>query len=250
LLYSAVLNKIQAFDEELSEEIHSSNVSRVSVSPLRGDFKQVDENRKKVFPDGEYRASICLLGREGAADALANQLLLKDGVFELGDAVFDLSGFEVEETCFEEFAEVEQVESLFFHFESPVCIKYPGSDVVEMYPHREAVFKALEYRWNQLAPEDLQFEVDLGDLKQCVVEKPVFHKTHNVVVTRKGGSSGCRPVKEFGFTGKTEYGFSGGSASLRHKLAVLTRFAGFAGLGGHVGRGLGDVRTEIEKSDK
>jgi CRISPR-associated endoribonuclease Cas6 len=136
-------------------------------------------------------------------------------------------------------------ENLYFHFMSPVCINYKSSEVTEMFPHREAVFKSLENSWNQNAPEEMQFEIDTEKLKKHVIEKAYSHDTANTVVTRKKDGENRRQIKAFGFTGKTEYGFKNAPEQLKKKLAILTRYAKHAGLGSHTARGLGNTYTEV-----
>lgn len=247
LLFSALLDAIRKQDEELSKELHSSDSSKISVQPIRGDFKRKDGNRKTIFPDAQYRTRICFVNCNEAVEAVFNQWMLKEGSIQLGDAELKVESFEAEETSFQELVEADTPEELFFHFKSPTCIKYKDSEVTEMYPHREAVFKALLSSWNRFAPENLRFEIKTEELKKQVLEKPVSHETHNTVVTRKYvEEKGHKvPIKAFGFTGKTVYGFQDASIQLKHQLTALSRYASYVGVGGHTAQGLGNTYTEL-----
>mgnify|MGYP006285194281 CR=1 FL=1 len=251
LLYSATLNSIKKTNSELSEKIHSSNNSKVSVTPLNGEFDRKDSNRKRVFSDTEYNFFINLIDSEGFQE-LFNDLVLSDQDLEIAGEKFEVTGMNTEEINWEDLMEKKTPSGLYFHFMSPVSIQYKGSEVTEMYPHREAVFKSLEDSWNRNAPEQMQFEIKTDKLKKHVNEKPKRNKygdpeyqTHNTVVTRKKDGESKNQIKAFGFTGKTEYSFQNASDQLKKKLAILTRYAKHAGLGSHTARGLGNTYTEV-----
>lgn len=251
LLYSATLNSIKKTDPELSEKIHSSENKKVTVTPLNGEFTRKDSNRKRVFQDTEYNFFINLIDSEGFQE-LFNDLVLSSEGLEIAGENFEITGMNTEEITWQDLMEKKDPEGLYFHFMSPVCIKYKSSEVTEMFPHREAVFKSLENSWNRNAPEQMQFEIDTEELKKHVVEKVKRNKygdpeyeTKNTVVTRKQEGENKRQIKAFGFTGKTEYGFKNAPDQLKKKLAILTRYAKHAGLGSHTARGLGNTYTEV-----
>lgn len=251
LLYSATLNSIRKTNPELSKEVHSSKKSQMSVTPLNGEFDRKDSNRKRVFQDTEYNFFINLIDSEGFQE-LFNDFVLSGETLEIAGEDFKVTGMNTEEITWQDMMEKKDPKGLSFHFMSPVCIKYKDSEVAEMYPHREAVFKALENSWNRNAPEQMRFELDIEELKKQVNEKPERNKygdpeyqTHNTVVTRKKDGENRRQIKAFGFTGRTEYGFKNASDQLKKKLAILTRYAKHAGLGSHTARGLGNTYTEV-----
>jgi len=248
LLYSATLNSIKKSNSKLSQRIHSSNNAKVSVTPLNGEFDRKDKNRKRVFQDTEYNFFINLIDTKGFQE-LFNDLVLSGEGLTVGDAEFEITGMNTEEITWQDIIEKKTPQRLHFHFMSPVCIKYKDSNVTEMYPHREAVFKSLENSWNRNAPDDMHFEIDTEELKKSVVEKVQRNKygdpkyqTHSKVITRKEKQQ----IKAFGFTGQTEYGFQNASDQLKKKLAILTRYAKHAGIGSHTARGLGNTYTEVK----
>ena len=247
LLYSAVLNSIKKSNPELSGEIHKSDNSKVSVTPLNGEFDRKDHNRKRVFQDTEYNFFINLIDTGGFQE-LFNDLVLQGEGLEVADAEFEITGMNTEEITWSDLMEKKTPEGLYFHFLSPVSINYRDSEVTEMYPHREAVFQALLNSWNRNAPEDMHFQLDTEQIKKQVVEKVKRNKygdpeyqTHSKVITQKNKNQ----IKAFGFTGKTEYAFKNADDSLKKKLAILTRYAKHAGLGSHTARGLGNTYTEV-----
>lgn len=244
LLYSATLNSIKKSNPELSQKIHSSENTKVTLTPLNGEFDRKDKNRKRVFSDTEYNFFINLIDIEGFQE-LFNDLVLSGEGLEIAGEKFKITGMNTEEIEWPELMEKKEPEGLYFHFMSPVCIKYKSSEVTEMFPHREAVFKSLEDSWNRNAPEEMQFEINTEELKKHVIEKSYSHNTANTVVTRKKDRESKQQIKAFGFTGKTEYGFKNANDSLKKKLAILTRYAKHAGLGSHTARGLGNTYTEV-----
>jgi hypothetical protein len=221
----------------------------VALSPLRGEFRAENGEEKTVFPDAEYRMDLHLLNHADAFSPLLNDLVVQDEAITVGDVDMELCSIESEERGFDDFVEPGTPRQLRFHFTSPACIQYKSSGVNEMFPHREAVFRSLHHSWSQHAPDELCFELDTADLKRHVVEQPDAgsYDTHNVVVTRWYDESAGhdRPVKEFGFTGKTTYRFKNAAETLKHKLAVLTRWAHYSGVGSHTARGCGSVNTEV-----
>ena len=247
LLYSAVLSSIEKSNPELSEKIHGSDNSKISVTPLNGEFDRKDHNRKRVFQDTEYNFFINLIDTSGFQE-LFNDLVLSGEGLTVADAEFEITGMNTEEITWSELMEKKMPENLYFHFLSPVSINYRDSEVTEMFPHREAIFQALLDSWNRNAPEDMHFELNTEKIKESVVEKVKRNKygdpeyqTHSKVITRKNKNQ----IKAFGFTGKTEYSFVDAEDSLKKKLAILTRYAKHAGLGSHTARGLGNTYTEV-----
>ncbi|WP_414836964.1 CRISPR system precrRNA processing endoribonuclease RAMP protein Cas6 [Candidatus Nanohalococcus occultus] len=244
LLYSAALSSIRKTNPELSEKIHGSENAEMTVSPLNGEFDRKDRNRKRVFSDTEYSFFINLIDSEGFQE-LFNDLILKGQKLDIAGESFEITGMNTEEITWKELMEKKTPNGLYFHFLSPASIQYKDSEVTEMFPHREAVFKALENSWNRNAPENMEFKLETEELKKHVIEKSYSHDTANTVVTRKQDGESKKQIKAFGFTGKTEYGFKNASDQLKKKLAILTRYAKHAGLGSHTARGLGNTYTEV-----
>lgn len=251
LLYSAILNSIEQTSPDLSQEIHSSNTTQVHVTPLNGEFDSRNKNRKKVFNDTEYSFYINLIDTSGFQE-LFNDLVLSGQDIDIAGESFEVKAMNTEEIQWRDLMEKNTPESLDFHFMSPVSIQYKGSDSTEMFPHREAVFKALEDSWNRNAPQQMHLNIDTEDLKTKVTEKPERNKygdpkyqTHSTVITRKNQGQNKQQIKSFGFTGKITYGFKDADDKLRKKLAILTRYAKHAGLGSHTARGLGNTYTQV-----
>ena len=240
LLYSAVLNSIEKTNPELSSKIHSTDDKKVSVTPIKGEFRKKDSKRKEVFSDTEYRFFINLINSEGFSE-LFSDFVLSDQEIDIAGESFTVTGMDTEEISWDDIMEKKTPRELMFNFMSPVCIKYKGSGVTEMFPHREAVFMSLLYSWNRQAPKKFHFDVDLEDLKKKVFEKSFEHSTANTVVTRKNKNR----IKEFGFTGRTAYGFKDAPDKLKKKLAILARYAEYSGVGSHTARGLGNTQTEV-----
>lgn len=249
LLYAGMLQAIQRNDPDTSAGIHREQLSEMKLSTLKGEFARKDRNRKRVFDDGEYRFSLELINTGEAFKSLFKEFVLQDERITIGDVDFLLTGMESREVAFDDLVSAETPAKLNFHFTSPTCIDYQGTGVTEMFPHREAVFTSLERSWNTYAPDEYAMQVDKKELKTRVVEQPDSrsYRTHNVIVTRKerDNGEGTRPIKAFGFTGKITYGFKNADDRLKHKLAILTRWANHAGVGSHTARGMGNVNVEV-----
>jgi len=251
LLYAGMLDAIRSSDPELSATIHGNTTADLSLSNLKGEFDPRDRNRKKVFADTEYRFRIDLINQDEAFGPLFREFVLQDERITVGDVDFLLTSMESEEVAFDDLIGTEPPRELDFHFVSPTSIDYHGTGVTEMFPHREAVFRSLERSWNRQAPDTHAIDLDPQDLKTKVIEQPRAdsYDTHNVIVTRKerDDGDGSYPIKAFGFTCKISYGFKDADDRLRHKLGILTRWAEYAGVGGHTSRGCGSVSTEVKE---
>jgi CRISPR-associated endoribonuclease Cas6 len=250
ILYAGILDMIQQHDEQLSTTIHGEERSGLTLSPLKGEFRRANRDRKDVFSDSEYRAELHLLNHSDAFTPLFNELAIQDTLLTVGDAEFVLSEIESAETTFEDLIDTSIPRNLHFHFTSPVSIQYQGGDVTEMFPHREAVFRSLHHSWTQHAPDQYHFDLPTAAIKEHVAAQPDAdsYRTHNVVVTRRHDKEKGhdRPLKAFGFTGKVTYTFMNADDTLKQKLAILTRWAEYAGVGGHTARGCGNVNTTVD----
>jgi len=145
-LYSAILNIMQHADEEISRHIHNSPISSISISALNGKFKMSKRPKHKVAdPANSYNFSIGITDPKEAEifRSIIQPLILKEQDIQL-----DKGGLRVEEATsttenFEDIlAAAGRLDSPFveFNFYSPTCIQYRNTKVLEMFPHREAVF--------------------------------------------------------------------------------------------------------------
>lgn len=251
LLYSAVLKSIDQTNPELSQDIHSTDQAQVHVTPLNGEFDPKDSNRKRVFEDSDYNFFINLIDTQGFQE-LFNDLVLSGRDIQLAGEEFQVQAMETEEIEWRDLMEKKTPQNIKLHFMSPTSIQYKSSGITEMFPHREAVFKALEDSWNRNAPNQMSMNIDREDLKQKVTETPERdangepkYRTHSTVVTRKQQGQNRRQIKAFGFTGTVNYGFKDADNKLAKKLGILARYAKYAGLGSHTARGLGNTYTEV-----
>ena len=135
-----------------------------------------------------------------------------------------------------------------FEFKSPVCIQYRNSKVIEMFPHREAVFHSLLSKWNTVCPEELRMNIERDEMARYIVEKPLAYDTHSVVVNTvfdkvKGHP---RPIMKQGFVGRCRYTFTrDASDGMRNGIVALARFAEYSGVGSAVARGCGAAKVIV-----
>ncbi|MDJ1422329.1 MAG: CRISPR system precrRNA processing endoribonuclease RAMP protein Cas6 [Candidatus Methanoperedens sp.] len=139
-----------------------------------------------------------------------------------------------------------------FNFLSPTCIRYRNSDVTEMFPHRLAVFRSLQSKWNSVCPEEMRLALTDDDIERYMVERPdaKTYRTHAVMVNtvfdvNKGHP---RPIFKQGFTGRCTYTLTRDApVSVKNAVLILAQFAEYSGVGSAVGRGCGWVEVRVEE---
>lgn len=253
LIYSALLKKVKNHNPSVSKFIHQDQTSHVSISPLKGEFKPKDRNRKQIFENTDYRFYFNLITADEAFVPIFKELVLNGENLQIGDAVLELREMEKEEIELEDLIIQRLPKRLKFHFTSPASINYRNSGNIEMFPHREAVFKSLENSWNKHVHEELVMDLNVEEIKKNLVEQPKAntYQTHNVVVSRKEHPEKNHkiPIKAFGFTGEIDYSFKEADEKLRYRLGILSRWANYAGIGSHTAHGCGSVDTEVVTSE-
>ncbi|MFB6283632.1 MAG: CRISPR system precrRNA processing endoribonuclease RAMP protein Cas6 [Halobacteria archaeon] len=254
LVYSSLLENISTSDEDVSSHVHDTDFSSISVSSLSGNFKRSDrDGRKKIEPNESYRFQIGVTDPEEHEiyQSIVEPLVLENRDVEVGDSKLELQEFRSQEKGFEEIldgAKEYDDPTIDMKFESPTCIKYGGSEVTEMFPHRTAVFGSILGKWNAAAPEELEIDLDRREIGGNLIEKPELRslRTHSVRVNtvyddEKGHE---RPIVRQGFTGRCRYEFVGGvGEDLEKAVTALAIFGEYSGVGSAVARGCGSVEV-------
>jgi len=253
-LYSSLLARMRDADEETSAHVHDSGFSSVSVSGLSGDFRRSDRDYHKRLVRGEtYDFGVGVTDPEEDAvfEAMVEPLVLGDGELEVGEGTLTVEEFRSNERGFRELvdeADSYDSPSLRFSFETPTCIKYGGSDVTTMFPHRTAVFSSLLGKWNSVAPDEWVFDLTRDEVGTNVIEKPEMRSlyTHSVMVNRVQDNGEPQPIFRQGFTGECTYEFVGGvPEDVKNAVTALALFSEYSGVGSAVARGCGNVETNI-----
>ncbi|OKY78806.1 MAG: CRISPR-Cas system related protein Cas6, RAMP superfamily [Candidatus Methanohalarchaeum thermophilum] len=258
MLYSALLNKINESDNEISSHVHDTEFSSINVSNLDGKFSKPKTNRKhrkSVLPSEEYEFKIGVTDPKEAEifQSLVEPLILNEGFIEFEDGSLRVEEFESSKVSFEEiFKEANEYEDpeILVQFETPTCIQFKDSKVTEMFPHRKAVFSSILSKWNGVVPNGFEIDISQEEIGRNIIEKPDNRSLefHSVMVDRvddenKGHK---RPIFRQGFTGKCKYFFSK-KTDQDFKMAVtaLSLFSEFGGIGSSVSRGCGSVGIRI-----
>ena len=142
---------------------------------------------------------------------------------------------------------------LIFDFRSPTCIQYRNSDVTEMFPHRLAVFRSLQSKWNSVCPEEMRLALLDDDIERYIVEKPdaQSYRTHSVMVNTvfDKNKGHARPIFKQGFTCCCTYWFTKDApVSVKNAALILAQFAEYSGVGSSVSRGCGWVEVRVEEA--
>lgn len=250
------LSQVRRHDPDLSEALHHGDgVKAYTVSslivPTPGRREQ--ENELHVVPGQE-----CLLRFTSLTPELSD-LLLARVIPGLDRAKLRLRGTEFRvqrlshengwdgQASFEDLVEcaAERADpSVTLQLASPTAFRSGSVDMT--LPTPDQVWRSLWWRWNNLAPEDLQIHSDwTGFAANCVVASDYTLRSMKVSFQNgaKGATTGCTgqityrllPEKHCG-----EYApMRDGAEQILHMLA---NFALFSGVGHHTTIGLGQAR--------
>lgn len=260
-LYSSLLLCMKDADNEASSLVHDSTRSSIHLSCLKGKFFRSDRpNFKRVVPGERYMFHI---GVTDPAETKIFQAMVKPLIFDRKN--LDLEGgelivedfssstktFEEILTCASRYARPKLV----FDFKSPTCIQYRNSDVTEMFPHRLAVFRSLQSKWNSVCPEEMKLALLDDDIERYIMEKPDVqsYRTHSVMVNTvfDKNKGHARPIFKQGFTCCCTYWFTKDApVSVKNAALILAQFAEYSGVGSSVSRGCGWVEVRVEEAER
>ncbi|SNQ62361.1 CRISPR system precrRNA processing endoribonuclease RAMP protein Cas6 [Candidatus Methanoperedens nitratireducens] len=260
-LYSSLLSCMKEADDEASSLVHDSYRSSIHLSGLKGRFFRSDRpNFKRVAPGERYMFHI---GVTDPAETKIFQAMVKPLIFDrrnldLESGELMIEDFSSTTKTFEEILESASRcirPKLIFDFLSPTCIQYRNSEVTEMFPHRLAVFRSLQSKWNSVCPEEMRLALSDDDIERYLVEKPdaKAYRTHSVMVNTvfDGNKGHPRPIFKQGFTGSCTYWFTKDApVSVRNAALILAQFAEYSGLGSGVSRGCGWVEVRVEEAER
>lgn len=252
-VYSALLNVLDTVDEDVSEQVHDSQLGSLHTGGLQGKFSNSDRSKHKtVNPNETYQLSLGIVdpADEEIFQGLVSGLVLEGDSLELTHGTLRIKSFESSNTSHAELVEHAgeyDDPTIEMKFLTPTCIEEAG-DVTTMFPHRGAVFNSLLGKWNQTAPDELAFELDRATLLESVIEKPDArsYDTHSVLVNRVKNEDGeNRNIFRQGFTGEMAYVFNDASESVRNAATAMALFGEYSGVGSAVARGCGNVDIEV-----
>lgn len=256
-LYSSVLNIMHQADEEISQHAHDSPISSISISTLDGKFGRSQKPKHKlVDPGNTYNF------RVGITDPKEIEIfrsIIRPLILQEQDIMLEGGALRVDEvsSLTESFQDMISAVSKLttpyveFDFWSPTCIQYKNTKVVEMYPHREAVFASLVAKWNAVCSDGLKIALERDEIARYLMEEPLSYETHSVLVNTvmdkiKGHP---RPILKQAFTGRCRYIFTKNvPLDIRNAILALSRFAEYSGVGSAVSRGCGAVKVKSKEA--
>lgn len=258
-IYSSLLGLMKESDPEVSQRVHDSTITSISLGALHGPFRSTERPYlKRVVPHELYRLRIGITDPhdDEVFRHLVLPLLTDRKELPLYQGSFSIEQVEDQMVSVDDLIRQTQGyerPSLNFDFLTPTCIQYRNSRVTEMYPHRIAVFHSLLSKWNHLSPDDLRMDVSRDDFGRYLIEKPDLRRLAtysvqvNTVMDTKRGHS--RPVFKQGFVGRCTYSFtSDAPKGFRNATLLLAMFAEFSGVGSSVARGCGQVDVTVQDS--
>jgi CRISPR-associated endoribonuclease Cas6 len=258
-LYSAILSIMRRCDEATARHTHDSPLGSISISTLEGGFRRSQRPKHKVAdPANTYKFKIGITDPQEADifRAIVSPLILREQDIKLEKGALRVEEATSSMASFEEIiasAGKEECRQIEFSFLSPTCIKYRNSDVIEMFPHREAVFSSLAAKWNSVCPEGLKFSIEREEMARYLMEQPLSYETHSVMVnTFNDAVKGHpRPRLMQGFQGCCRYLFTKDAPrDIRNAILALSRFAEYSGVGSTVARGCGAVKVRVGEVER
>lgn len=253
-LYSALLNIMRQCNEATARHTHDSPLSSISISSLNGKFRRSQRPKHKVAdPANTYDFTIGITDPKEADIfcAIVQPLILREQ-----DIMLEKGALIVEKSASTSMSFKKLVDSaknydkpfIEFCFRSPTCIKYRNSDVIEMFPHREAVFTSLVGKWNAVCPEGMKLSLERDEMARYMMEQPLSYETHSIMANtfmdvKKGHA---KPKLMQGFQGCCRYLFTKDAPrDIRNAILALSRFAEYSGVGSAVARGCGAVKVTM-----
>lgn len=229
-IHAQVLDWVQSANPEISEVIHKSQESPLSLSGLVG-------KRRKP----EIRAGDEFYFRIGLLNGSLLEILLQ-GLEQWGDQPFSLAKFPfvfrsvnmlpgtdpwVGSSDYALLAKTPTIrDDVRLRFLSPTSFKLNAGQGIQPFPLPEAVFGSLYRRWNTFAPEEFKFpKIQWGGLVSDYDLKTQKLRMENSV--------------EIGAVGWARYRFS--DPEQARIATILAHFAFFAGVGRKTAMGMGQV---------
>jgi CRISPR-associated endoribonuclease Cas6 len=258
-LYSAILSIMRQCDEATARHTHDSPLSSISISTLAGKFGRSQRPKHKVAdPANRYNFAIGITDPNEAEifRAIIQPLILREQDINLDKGVLRVEESTSRTASFEELMSTAvryENPLIEFDFRSTTCIQYKNSKVIEMFPHREAVFSSLLSKWNQVCPEEFRMAMERDELARYLMEEPLSYETHsamvNTVMDKVKGHP--RPILKQGFQGRCRYLFARDAPKgMRNGILALARFAEYSGVGSAVARGCGAVKVTVGEVER
>jgi len=253
-LYSALLNVMNHWNETTARHTHDSPISSISISNLEGIFRRSQRPKHKMAdPANTYEFTIGITDPKETDifSAIIQPLVLREQDLMLENGALTVEKSTSTSTSFKKLVESSRnYEKPFieFCFRSPTCIKYRNSDVIEMFPHREAVFTSLVGKWNSVCPEGMKLSLERDEMARFMMERPLSYETHSTMVNtfidiKKGHA---KPKLMQGFQGCCRYMFTKDAPNdIRNAILALSKFAEYSGVGSAVARGCGAVKVIV-----
>ncbi len=251
-LYSALLDIMRQYDEATARHTHDSPLSSISISNLDGKFRKSQRHNHKVAdPNNTYSFTVGITDpkERDIFRAIIQPLILRERDIMLENGAFIIEESTSKSVDFKELlgsARNYKKPFIEFCFRTTTCIKYRNSEVIEMFPHRDAVFTSLVRKWNAVCPEGIKLSLERDEIARYTLERPLSYETHSIMANtfmdiKKGHA---KPKLMQGFQGCCRYMFTNDAPKdIRNAILALSKFAEYSGVGSAVARGCGAVKV-------
>lgn len=253
-LYSAILSIMRQCNEAIAGHTHDSPLSSISISTMEGKFRKSQRQKHKIAdPANRYNFRIGITDPKETEifASIIQPLILREQEIKLDKGALIVEEAKSSTASFKDLvnsAAYYENPIIEFNFMSTTCIQYKNSKVIEMFPHREAVFSSILSKWNAVCPEGLRMTMERDEMARYLMEEPLSYETHsamvNTVMDKVKGHP--RPILKQGFQGRCRYIFTRDAPKdVRNGILALARFAEYSGVGSAVARGCGAVRVTV-----
>lgn len=253
-LHAVLFHEMAKYSTELSDKIHGTNaIKPFSISEL---FFKNSRNRLLKSKQVMFRRQQCWKIEEGErffwrVSALQEEVLkfllhfktgsklkIKNVVFNLEAVIADPgkhndSGLLTERDLILHCLEVPEINSITFHFLSPVSFRVNTQD--EPLPRPELIFGSIADKWNQNKMPVPVKRNEIGEMgSYCRLTDWVGNNVRRFYGTKHGIN---------GFEGKFTFDVTELNENDKRLLLLLAQFSVFSGVGRLTGQGMGQTRV-------
>lgn len=240
-VYSAMLNEIQQHDPSLSRLMHDADTG-VNISMLNGRFERVSKSEKRVFANERYTVETCLAGQqydhESFRDIIRNDvehICINEADFTVVERSLEV------DTTASLASNIPDGDYIHFDFYDPTVISY--HDQLELLPQRGVVFTSIQSKWNKVAPETCQIELDEETIRRCCHLNGGDFEIDMYSICVSANEDHFTPA----YIAQTTYERATDDDGVWQQLLLLAQAAEYLGVGSHIARGLGTVNIHIDE---
>ena len=230
-LHALLFSALRSTEEDFAAKIHALELKPFALGPLRGRFNR-ESGYLNIEKDCLYSFELATLDAEMTGFLPRIKTHLTENDIRLGGASFCLEEakplFKNSRPYFKLMASIEEKDDLGVVFKSPACFRRAGKLI--LFPLPDLLVTGLAKRWEHFSD----------------VALPVFNPD-SIMVSKYGLKTSLVKFDRYnlvGFRGYCNYSFTEEARDIdRWSLAVLLKFAIFAGVGYKTTMGMGQIRV-------